>query len=339
MKITNISNPIIFGLFMALTLSLFIPQPVFCQKEKLGIVHFTPPKGWTKTPKENIIGFSQLNEATGKFCIITLYGATPGTGNANSDFKREWNNLVIKNMKVEANPQTDTQAAEGWTGISGGSEADSAETGKAVSFLTVISGFGKTVSILAVFNDPAYVKQVDAFIGAIGMDKTSAPANNTTAIAPTTLDSDGNLVIPEPTRQLTLAELAGEWGDNPGRISTTYVNRSTGAYAGTDSLAFTSKWTFDKNGTYTNDFFEVRNGKKLRDITTGTITIVSRLLSIKRQKSTAKYVVRGWLELPDITILKVAGPWYDDQEIPEKFFTDFSEDSRFFLTSKWVRKK
>ncbi|MCA1633142.1 MAG: hypothetical protein LC802_05330 [Acidobacteria bacterium] len=126
--------------------------------------------------------------------------------------------------------------------------------------------------------------------------------------------------------------------NHPGRIATTYVNRSDGAYAGTDSLHFTSTWTIDKNGRYTNDFFEVRNGKKLRDVTTGTITIVGRLISIKH-KGTAKYVVRGWLELPDMTILKVAGPWYDDQEIPEKFFTDFGEDSRFFLTTKWVRKK
>ena len=79
-------------------------------------------------------------------------------------------------------------------------------------FLTVISGFGKAVSILAVFNDPAYVKQVDTFISGIEMIKPSAPANNAAAASPLTLDSDGNFVIPEPTRQLTIADLAGEWG-------------------------------------------------------------------------------------------------------------------------------
>ena len=204
--------------------------------------------------------------------------------------------------------------------------------------MTVISGFGRTVGILAVFNDQAYVKQVDAFLGAIDLDKPAAPADNTTAAAPAAVDADGNIVIPQPTRQLTIADLVGEWGDNPGRISTTYVNRSDGAYAGTDSLHFTSTWTIDGSGRCTNDFFEVRNGKKFRDVTTGTITIVGRLISI-RHKGTAKYVVRGWLELPGITILKVAGPWFDEQVIPERVFTDFSEDSRFILTAKWVRKK
>jgi hypothetical protein len=326
-----------FSLFVLTALGLLTPQTVVCQTEKMGIVQYTPPKGMDKTPKENVVAFSELNQTTGAYCIITLYGATPGTGNPQRDFNNEWNNLVVKTMKAEANPKTDEQKSDGWTAISGGSQVES-DIGKALGFLTVISGFGKTVSILSVFNDPVCGKQVEAFIGAIEMDKPVAPANNTTATTPATIDSDGNLVIPQPTRQLTIADLVGEWGDNPGRISTTYVNRSTGSYAGTDSLHFTSKWTIDNNGRYTNDFFEVRNGQKLRDVTTGTITIVGRLISIKH-KGTAKYVVRGWLELPDITILKVAGPWYDDQEIPEKFFTDFGEDSRFFLTTKWVRKK
>ena len=327
---------LIFSMFVFTATGLLIPEAAVCQTEKLGIVKYTPPKGMNKLPKENVVAFSELNPTTGTYCIITLYGATPGTGNPTSDFTREWTNLVVNPMKAEANPKTDTQAGDGWTAISGGAAVES-EAGKAVGFLTVISGFGRTVSILAVFNDPAYVKQVDAFIGAIELDKTAAPANAAAATA-ATVDSDGNLVIPEPTHQLTIADLVGEWGDNPGRISTTYVNRSDGSYAGTDSLHFTSKWTIDGNGRYTNNFFEVRNGKKLSDVTSGTITIVGRLISIKH-KGTAKYVVRGWLELPDLTILKVAGPWYDEQEIPERVFTDFSEDSRFILTTKWVRRK
>ena len=324
-----------FSLFVLTVIGLFMPPAAFCQSEKLGIVSYTPPKGMNKLPEENVVVFSELNQTTGKYCIITLYGATPGTGKPNSDFTREWNNLVVKTMKAEANPKTDTQSDDGWTAISGGSEVES-ELGKAVGFLTVISGFGKTISILAVFNDPAYVKQVDSFIGAIEMDKVVPPANNTAAAAPPTLDQWGNLFIPPPTRRLTIADLVGNWGDNPGRISTQYVFRDSGAHAGTDSLHFTSKWTIDGDGRYVNDFFEVRNGKKLRDITTGTITIVGQVITIKH-KGTAKYVVRGWLELPDMTILKVAGPWYDNQEIPERTFTD-PPDS-YMTTSKWVRKR
>jgi hypothetical protein len=317
---------------------LCVPQTAVAQSEKLGIVNYTPPPGWNKTQTQpNVIAFSIRNQTTGAFCIITLYGATPGTGNPQSDFTREWNKLVVQTMKAEANPQTLSEAADGWTGTGGGGAVKIGGT-DGLALLTVISGFGQAVSILGVTNDQSYVPQFQTFITGIEMDKTVAPANNTITANPPMLDSDGNLVIPQPTRQLTIADLVGAWGDNPGRIATTYVNRSDGTYAGTDSLHFTSNWTIDRNGAYTNDFFEVRNGRKLRDITTGTITIVGRLISIKH-KGTAKYVVRGWLELPNMTILKVAGPWYDDQAIPERIFTDFSEDSRFILTTKWVRKK
>jgi hypothetical protein len=327
-----------FCLCSLIAVFLFAPQTALAQVQKLGIVNYTAPSGWNKSQTQpNVIAFSIENQSTSKFCIITLYGAAPGTGSPKSDFTREWNNLVIKNMKAEANPQTASESSDGWTAIGGGGEVELPGS-KGIVFLTVISGFGQAVSVLGVTNDPSYVPQLQAFITGIEMDKIVAPVIATAAMNPPALDSDGNLVIPQPTRQLMIADLVGEWGDNPGRIATTYVDRSSGSYVGTDSLHFTSKWTIDGNGRYINDFFEVRNGKKLSDVTTGTITIVGRLISI-RHKGTAKYVVRGWLELPNMTILKVAGPWYDDQEIPERIFTDFSEDSRFILTAKWIRKR
>jgi len=326
-------------LFVFAAVCAFAPPTALCQTEKLGIVQYMPPKGMTKTLKDNVVAFSEFDQVTGKYCIITVYGATPGTGSAQGDFRREWNNLVVKTLdKAQADPSTDASMADGWTILAGGSPVESG-AGKAIAFLTVISERSRTVSILAVFNDPAYVKQVDTFISTIELEKIAATVGNVTVAAnQPTLDSDGNLFIPQPTRQLTLDDIAGAWGDNPGRIATTYVDRSTGVYVGTDSLHFTNKWTFDSSGRAANDFFEVRNGKKLSDNTTGRITIEGRLLSI-RQKNIAKYVIRGWLELPNMTILKIAGPWFDDQEIPERVFNDFGPDSRFILTTKWVRTK
>lgn len=311
------------------------PQTAFSQAEKLGIVQFTAPSSMAKTVKDNVVAFSEMNQATGTYCIITLYGATPGTGNAQSDFAREWNNLVVKTLdKAEASPKIDTSAADGWTIMAGGSAVESGP-GKAAAFLTVISGFGRTISILAVFNDPAYVTRVDQFIRGIDLDKPSAPANATAAPAGPAY-VNGKLVIPLPSRQLTTADLVGEWGEDAQRISTTYVYRSSGAYAGTDSLAYRSKMAFTRNGGYLNDFFAIRNGQKEIDKTIGTFAINNRVLLIKH-KGTAKYVIRGWLELSDMTILKVCGPWFDDGEIPERVFTD--PEYGINLEKIWVRKK
>ncbi|HVF47648.1 MAG TPA: hypothetical protein VNA17_08795 [Pyrinomonadaceae bacterium] len=311
--------------------ALLTPLTTQAQAEKLGIVRYTAPAGMTKTVKENIVAFSELNQTTGTFCIITLYGATPGTGDPQSDFAREWNNLVIKTMKkAEAKPKTDEQKADGWTVVSGGSEVES-DVGKAIGFLTVVSGSGRTVSVLAVFNDPEYVKKIDAFVTAIDLDKPSAPAN--TAAQPAV--QNGKLVIPLPNRQLTITDLAGEWGEDAQRISTTYVDRSSGAYRGTDNLSFRSKMSFTARGGYLNDFFAIQNGKKIIDKTTGTFSINGRVLSIT-QRNTARYVIRGWLELPDMTILVVCGPWYDGNTIPAEIFSNPDQGAN--LNNTWVRK-
>ena len=154
-------------LFIAFSLA---PQIVFAQAEKLGMVQYTPPKGWNKTTKENVVTFNEVNQATGTFCIITLYGATPGTGNPQSDFKREWNNLVVKPLKAEANPQTETESVDGGIAIAGGAAVE-IQGSKAVAFLTVISGGRTTVSILGVFNDESYTARLAAFCSSIELTK------------------------------------------------------------------------------------------------------------------------------------------------------------------------
>ena len=335
------SHKIITGLFFAFICGLSIPHVALGQTEKLGIVQHTPPRGWTRTAKvENVVAFSDIKQS-GVFCIITLYGATNGTGNPAGDFTREWNNLVAGQMKADENPKPDTQSAEGWTILSGGSPVV-AETGKALAFLTVISGFGQTVSVLAVFNDPAYVKQVDDFIRAIEMDKPAAPASTSSAPAPAAVDANGKLIIPLPTRQLAVADLAGEWAEGDTYLSTAYYNSNTGDYVGRDRLAFRTKYAITRTGGYSHDFFAIRNGKKIIDKSTGTVAINGSIFTISvmnndtKRNSVQRYVIRGWLELPDATLLKITGPWYDG-EIPPQVFTSLEHAAN--LDSIWVRKK
>jgi len=151
--------------------SLFISQAVVAQTENLGAVKYTPPKGWTKTQKDNVVTFSEINQAAGTFCLITLYGATSSTGTPENDFAVAWNNLVVKPLSAEANPQTETEKAEGWTAIAGGSGI-SFQGNKAFAFLSVVSGFGKAVSVLSILNDDSYLPQLKAFMEGMDVDKS-----------------------------------------------------------------------------------------------------------------------------------------------------------------------
>ena len=350
MKFSESNQKLIFGLFILTAFGLLIPQTALCQAEKLGIVKYTAPTGMNKLPKENVVAFSQFDQATGKFCIITLYGATPGTGNAKSDFAREWNNLVVKTFTTaEASPKTDTSTEDGWTAIGGGSEVEGG-VGKAVAFLTVISGYGQVVSILGVFNDQSHAAKLDAFMSSVEMDKVQAPPVNNTATGSASgtaaFDAEGNLIIPQPSRQITTADLAGAWIDGPNRMTTEYVYSGSGKSAGRDTTAFQVKTTFKSDGTYSSFFNSVRKKYETEsDTKTGPYSINGRLLSIQgtgysgKTIRTEKWVIRGWMELPTMTVLELAGPWYDNDPIPEVNFTDFGPDSKYRGVTKWVRMK
>lgn len=171
-SLTN-STGVILGSFVMLTFCLFAPPTVSGQTEKLGAVAYTPVKGWKKTAKENIVTFSEIDKAAGKFCTISLYGATVGTGKAESDFVREWNNLVAKPFGGADVPKTETEAAGEWTATAGGAAVDFQGT-PAVAFLTVLTGSGRTVSILGIFNAEAYLSKLVAFNSSIEIEKAVA---------------------------------------------------------------------------------------------------------------------------------------------------------------------
>ena len=167
----------LFALFLAQVLCLFITQTAFSQTEKLGSVKYTPPKGWTKSPKENVVIFSEINEKAGRFCFITLYGETPSEGTPEADFRTQWNNLVVKPWGADANPKTETQPDNGWTVVAAAVPID-LQGNKALAFLTVVSGFGKTVSVLGIFNDESYLSSLEAFAEGMDIDKSAPLTTN-----------------------------------------------------------------------------------------------------------------------------------------------------------------
>jgi len=78
---------------------------------------------------------------------------------------------AVKPLGADASPQTETSNEEGWTLIAGGSKIQG-ESARA--YLGVVSGFGKTVSVLGVFNDDKYVGQIAEFLGSMEVDKSTA---------------------------------------------------------------------------------------------------------------------------------------------------------------------
>ena len=215
---------------IAPVLCLFISQVVFAQSEKLGPVHYTPPKGWTKTAKENIVTFSEVDEAAGKFCIITLYGVTEGTGTAQRDFTREWDNLVVKPLGGEPNPKTEIEVVDAWTATAGGAAIDFNGT-KALAFLTVLSGDGKTVSILGIFNEESYLTKLVAFSSSLDIEKKAIAANP--AQQPQEPRPQAPVAAAAP---MHVASLVKEFENNEIRANQTWTGKRVRVYGTVNSI-------------------------------------------------------------------------------------------------------
>jgi hypothetical protein len=295
------------------------------------LVTYTVPQGYKVVEKREGGGRVEHTKASAtSYCIFSLYASTPGNDLAAS-FAAEWEAVALRTIAAVEMPKPRTRKF-GDTRVAVGS-ATSTAGGQPVWLRLLVIDAGARVQTLIVLTPnegefEVYRPEIETMLRGM-IVKSVAPTEAAPQI------ENGRLVVPPPARQLTVADIVGEWGQNDG-ITTTYVDRHTGAYAGFDSLHFRNKWTITKRGEIHNDFFAIQNGKKITEKTAGTVTVAGPVLSI-RQNNLAKYVERGWLELPDVTIMVLCGPWYDDQVIPPEHFTNPAKGAN--LDQKWVRKR
>lgn len=186
--LNNMNKQIKYG--VQFFLSLMISIHCFSQTETFDIITYTPPKDWKKDAKQGVVNYSNVNITTGAFCVITIYASSASTGDAEKDFKNEWNELVATPYKAEANPKTETTTADGWKTVVGASlvKLDGAD---AYIILTVYSGFGKTMSIRTSINDKTCVGDIDALLITLKLDKTKSVTENQNNTGATTKGRTG----------------------------------------------------------------------------------------------------------------------------------------------------
>ncbi len=183
-----------------LVLSVFMASfsiQAFSQIETFDIATYTPPKDFKKDAKPGVVNYINTNTTKGTFCVITMYANTASSGDAQKDFANEWVALAVTPYKAEANPKTETQkTGEGWEAVTGAA-AVKVDGNDVYIILTVISGFGKTLSVRSSLNDLAYTAQIDALMETMKLDKTkSATINdNTTMMSPTGAGGKFGLMI------------------------------------------------------------------------------------------------------------------------------------------------
>ncbi|MEO5562247.1 MAG: hypothetical protein ABIR18_02405, partial [Chitinophagaceae bacterium] len=171
-----------------ISLLLIISSTCFSQTETFDIATYTAPKDWKKETREGVVNYVNVNTGAGTFCVIAMYASTASTGDAQKDFKKAWNELVVTPFKAAPDPKTETQTEDGWKIVVAAAPVKQDDVDVYI-ILTVFSGFGKTFCMRTSLNDEAYTTQVDALLASMELDKTKTVAvnnNNTVSTAPAT---------------------------------------------------------------------------------------------------------------------------------------------------------
>ncbi|MFZ4058151.1 MAG: hypothetical protein ACOYKE_08415 [Ferruginibacter sp.] len=161
---------------------------LFAQTEKYDLLTYTPPAGWKKEAKTNVIVYTKTDQQKGTWCQIGIFKSTTSKGNIEADFNSEWQELVDKPYKITTtSANNDVEVADGWS-IKAGGGTFTFNKQEAIALLTTFSGYNRVVSIVATTNAQTYVQDIQNLVGSIDLIKPAiaAPSNPTiTPSAPT----------------------------------------------------------------------------------------------------------------------------------------------------------
>lgn len=239
----------------------------FAQKEKFDLVSYTAPANWKKETQQNVVGFTITSKDKKTFCQLGVYRSTASKGSIDLDFESEWNELVVKTYKPTAAPQVnEVVEADGWKVKSGASNF-SFDGGTAMALLTTMSGYNRVVSIIALTNSQDYLKDIEAFISSVDVEK---PAVTTPPPATTTTDE---------------SSILGTWA------ATTSDNSNYRMKNGVMNYIM-KQYTFNTDGTYVfiSKAFDPLMNTIILGKESGTIQLSGSSITINPKKS----VLESW---------------------------------------------
>ena len=83
---------------------LLIGVMAFGQTSHLDVATFVPPPGWKAEEGNGRLSFSQIENSSHSFCIISVYASVPSSGRLEQDFINEWKSVVLSAFTAPSTP-------------------------------------------------------------------------------------------------------------------------------------------------------------------------------------------------------------------------------------------
>jgi len=253
----------LFISLLALTISSFAQTA-----ETFDIATFTAPSGWKKQLKEGAVTFTTFNESKGTFAMLALYRSSASSGSPKRDFEGDWQEFISGQLGITSKPEIDPATKEdGWDITIGGGGFKNEMGTSAVSMKT-FSGYGKKLSVAAIFNREDDLPAIEAFVSSIKL------AKSVTVARPAPVNDNGG------------ASILGTWGVSHSDQSAYSVNNAVSGY-------ISREYTFNADGTYRfiSKTFEPFSAKLIFGKESGTYRISGDLLTITPKSSVLEWPI------------------------------------------------
>jgi hypothetical protein len=140
------------------------------QTVSFDIARFTPPKGWTKDDKGNILSYTVTNQVKGTYCILGIYKSINSSGDLRKDFRTDWDTLVAKQLGISGSPLTVAgEPKNGFDALAGKADFSLGKS-SGLAVLTSFSDRKKVFSIVLMTNDTAYFSEYRSFYKSLQLE-------------------------------------------------------------------------------------------------------------------------------------------------------------------------
>ena len=235
-----------------LVAAVLLPRLAMADVKTIGPLSFAVPDGWkyeTSAPDRADMVWQNSN---GAFLIILLTAPQPSSGDADKDFALAWRALVETDPRMALpSPIYDVRGSVGYAAKwSGGPVANRT---REVKLYVLRPGGGTFVPVVVIGPNRAVIDALDEtvrmVIGSVRIDPLRAVPIKTT---------------------INVADLVGDWKTG-GASVVSYVNGSTGNYAGTSVTFAGDYYSIAADGRYRYSFQGLSSGSVVRAAAAGTV--------------------------------------------------------------------
>ena len=274
------------------------------QVQSLGEVSFVVPDGWEYSVEASGDHATLSTIQNGQVVALAVFRPLRSSGNPDSDFRAAWAKTVRTMQPPE--PVYEHKSLAGYQGRYG--STNTSDYSNYVHLYALEAG-GSVIPVLVVTANRQSFNGLEPLISLFVEGVRQLP-----------------LKAQAPKASITIADLVGEWRSS-GDSSLNYVT-SSGAYAGSSTVAHSAGYIIAADGSYKSQFAGVANRQIVRGNSVGTVELSAGTIGFRERggKLSRYHFVSYQTALNGATVLTLLGDQYEANAANVSFYGE-----------KWVR--